>query len=286
MPLRAKKHETISKRLKLFLFGGPGTGKTTLATSFPKSYVIDGERGCDHYAKQLQASESVLLQTTDPDDVITEVRALTAEKHDYRTLVVDPITTLETTLIERGEKEFGAGDMRVWGKRDRTLRRLTNLIMGLDMNVILTAHGKVDYGERMVKLGTTFDGWKRLPYIFDLALELEKRGQRRVAIVRKTRLEGFKDGEEFDFSYAEVARRYGEDAVSREAVPVMTATPEQIAALKGLLDTVKLEEGTVDKVLAKAQVDSVEDLSKEQADKFIEFIRNKVSVANERSEST
>jgi len=282
MALRAKKHEPVTKRLKLFLFGGPGAGKTTAAISFPRSYVIDGERGCDHYAKQLEASGSVLLQTTDPDDVVTEVRSLATEKHEYRTLVVDPITPMETTLIERGEKEFGAGDMRIWGKRDRTLRRLTNLIMGLDMNVILTAHGKVDYGEKMVKLGTTFDGWKRLPYIFDLALELEKRGKRRVAIVRKTRLEGFGDGEEFDFSYEEVAKRYGQEVVSREAVPVAAATAEQTATLKGLIDTVKLEEGTVDKWLSKAGVEAIEDLPAEIAAKCIDHIRKKISNGAEK----
>lgn len=268
----------MKKRLKLFLFGSYGVGKTTAAICFPRSYVIDAERGCDHYEKRLAASESELFQTTNVDDVVAEVKALGSEKHSFRTLVVDPVTTLEADLIEKAEKEFGAGDMRIWGKRDRTLRRLTNLIMGLDMNVIVTAHGKIDYGDKMVKLGTTFDGWKRLPYIFDLALELERRGKKRVAIVRKTRLEdAFPDGAEFDFSYEEISRRYGADILGREAAPVETASDEQVATLKELLSIVRLDEGVVDGWLRKAAVDAVEDMPADIIDKCIEFVRQKIN---------
>lgn len=290
MALRAKKHEPIVKRLKLFMFGSPGVGKTTAAITFPQSYVIDGERGCDHYARQLAASESELLQTTNADELTEEVRALATEKHRFRTLVIDPITPIETDLIERAEKEFGAGDMRIWGKRDRTLRRLTNLIMNLDMNIVLTAHGKIEYGEKMVKLGTTFDGWKRLPYIFDLALELEKRGKgpgaRRVAIVRKTRLEGFPDGDEFDFSYDEIARRYGAEIIGREAVPVAVATAEQTATLKSLIETVRLDEGQVEGWLKKNGVDALEYMPAAATEKCIAFIRSKISKTTATTEET
>lgn len=279
MTLRAKKPEPVNKRLKLFLYGGPGIGKTTAAISFPDAYIIDGERGCEHYDKQIVANGGEVFPTVNAEDAIQEVRALGSEKHRFRTLVIDPINALEADLIERAEKEFGAGDMRIWGTRDRTLRRLVNLIMSLDMNVVVTTHGKQEYGEKMVKLGTTFDGWKRLPYVFDLAIELERRGTRRVGIVKKTRLPGFIDGETFDFSYAEVARRYGTEVVERASQPVAIATAEQITALKALIDTVKLEEGAVEGWLRKAGVDTLEDLPGEIADKCIAFIKNKIAKA-------
>ena len=37
------------KRLKLFLWGDSGVGKTTLALHFPMCVVLDMERGTDHY---------------------------------------------------------------------------------------------------------------------------------------------------------------------------------------------------------------------------------------------
>lgn len=276
MGLKAKKHEPIDKRLKLFLYGDPGSGKTTAAISFPHSYVIDCERGSDHYAKQLEASGSVLFQTVDADEVVEEVRSLATEKHDYRTVIIDPITTLEADLIAKAEKEFGAGDMRIWAKRDKTMRRLMNLLMSLDMNVVMTAHGKVDYGANMTKLGKTFDGWKRLPYVFDLAIELEKRGGKRVGIVRKTRLEGFPDSAEFEFSYDEIAKRYGAEVVAREAVPVVIASGEKIGRIKELVKVLNVDESTVEGWLRKAGVDSLDDMPDTFADKAIEAMLKKV----------
>lgn len=281
--LKATKPDETNKRLKLFLFGGPGIGKTVASISFPRSYIMDAEHGCDHYSKRIEASGSVLFQSSDMDEIIEQVRALKREKHGYRTVVIDPITTLEADLIEKAEKEYGAGDQRIWGDRDKKLRRLYNLLLSLDMNVIMTAHGKVEYAggdgkERFTKVGTTHDGWRRLPYAFDLTLELERRGKRRVAIVRKTRIEdAFPDGAEFDFSYEEVAQRYGMERISREAVPETQASDDQIAQLKELLSIVRLEEGTVAKWLKKAGVEEIDDMPASVVAKCIDHVRQKIA---------
>ena len=49
--LRARKPEAVYKRLKLFMFGPAGVGKTTAAIQFPNSYIIDCERGAENYDK-------------------------------------------------------------------------------------------------------------------------------------------------------------------------------------------------------------------------------------------
>jgi len=277
MALKATKPKAVDKRLKMFLFGGPGAGKTVASVSFPNGYIIDCERGCDHYKGIIDKSDGVLLQTNDIDEVIAEVKALSTDKHQHRTLVIDPITTLESDLVAKAEAEFGAGDMRIWARRDKMMRRLMNLITSLDMNVILTSHSKIEYGPNMTKLGTTNDSWKRLPYTFDLVIEIEKRGAKRVAMVRKTRLEGFPDGDSFDFSYEEIARRYGEQIVTREAVPVSIASPEQADRLQRLIEAVKLEPGTVERWLTKAGVDAIEDMPAELVEKCIVFVENKIN---------
>ena len=51
MALRARKPEAVQKRLKLFMFGPAGVGKTTAAIQFPNSYIIDCERGTENYDK-------------------------------------------------------------------------------------------------------------------------------------------------------------------------------------------------------------------------------------------
>jgi flagellar biosynthesis GTPase FlhF len=45
MALRAKKPEAVEKRLKLFMYGPAGVGKTTAAIQFPNAYIIDCEKG-------------------------------------------------------------------------------------------------------------------------------------------------------------------------------------------------------------------------------------------------
>jgi hypothetical protein len=128
----------------------------------------------------------------------------------------------------------------------------------------------------MTKLGKTFDGWKRLPYIFDLAIELEKRAGKRVGIVRKTRLEAFPDGAEFEFGYDEIAKRYGADVVERPAVPAPIVTPEKLGRMKELIKTLNVEEATVETWLSKAGVDALDDMPETIADKVIASLVKKV----------
>src|SRR5687768_18406085 len=99
--LRAKKPEAVTKRLKLFMFGPAGVGKTTAAIQFPNSYIIDAERGTDNYDRLINESGSAVLQTTDMTEVIAEVKSLLTERHEYRTLVIDPITSLYNDLLEK-----------------------------------------------------------------------------------------------------------------------------------------------------------------------------------------
>ncbi len=53
-------------------------------------------------------SESVIYQTTDINEVIQEVKSLLTEKHDYRILVIDPITTIYNDLLEKCEHQVGS----------------------------------------------------------------------------------------------------------------------------------------------------------------------------------
>jgi DNA polymerase III delta prime subunit len=271
--LRARKPEAVTKRLKLFMYGPAGVGKTTAAIQFPNSYVIDCEKGAENYDKLITASGSAVFQTTDMHDVIAEVKALLTERHDFRTLVIDPITPIYNDLLEKCEHKVGTDFGRHYGEANKTMKRLANLIMALDMNVVVTAHAKKEYGDNLRVLGHTFDGWRQLDYWFDLVIELGKRGKKRMARVVKTRLESFPDEDLFEWSYEAIRKRWDVAMLEKPAEAIDMATGEQVREMRELLNIVRLPDGTIEKWFAKAGVDAWEDMPADVIAKCVEYVR-------------
>lgn len=277
--LRAKKPEAVEKRLKLFMYGPAGVGKTTAAIQFPNSYIIDCERGTENYDKLIAGSGSAVFQTTDIHEVVSEVKSLLTEKHDFRTLVIDPITPVYNDLLEKSELKVGADFGRHYAEANKLMKRLANLVMALDMNVVITAHAKKEYGQNLSVLGQTFDGWRQLDYWFDLVVELQKKGKKRMARVSKTRLEQFPDEDVFEWSYDAIKKRYDVNLLEKQAQAITLATHKQVEEIKELLSIVRLPEGTTDKWLAKAGVDAFEDMPAEQIAKCIDYVKNRFPAA-------
>jgi hypothetical protein len=274
--LRARKPEAVTKRLKLFMFGPAGVGKTTAAIQFPNSYVIDCEKGTENYDKLITASGSAVFQTTDIHDVVQEVKSLLTERHDFRTLVIDPITPVYNDLLEKCEGKVGSDFGRHYGAANKEMKRLANLIMALDMNVVITAHAKKEYGDNLRVLGHTFDGWRQLDYWFDLVVELGKKGKKRMARVVKTRVESFPDEEMFEWSYDAIKQRYDVGVLEKPAQAVALATQPQVQQIKELLNIVRLPDGQIDKWFAKAGVETWEDMPAEAIAKCIDYVRNRL----------
>lgn len=92
MALRAKKPESVKKRLKALFYGTAGVGKTTASIQFPSPYLIDTEKGSenDQYINLLIKSGGSVFQTADFDELIKEVKSLLTEKHEFRTLFFFP----------------------------------------------------------------------------------------------------------------------------------------------------------------------------------------------------
>lgn len=122
--LRGMQPKDIPKRLKLLLYGPAGVGKTVAAIQMPQPYVIDCERGTDHYGHLIDGSGEAVFQTTVMAELISEVRSLVSEEHDYRTLLIDPITTVYQDLLDACEKEVGTKWGRHYGAANQQMKRL------------------------------------------------------------------------------------------------------------------------------------------------------------------
>jgi hypothetical protein len=118
-------------------------------------------------------------------------------------------------------------------------------------------------GQREVT-GRTFDCWDKLEYELDLTLRVTKigkgEGAQRKAIIGKSRLIGFPEGETFDWSYAEFASRYGNDVIERAVVPVIMATPEQLAEIKNLIEVLNVPAEIQAKWFSKFNAESFEEM--------------------------
>jgi AAA domain-containing protein len=298
MALKAKKPEVKEKRLKLFLFGPPGSRKTTSALQFPKSVLIDMERGSEQYTKTIEKAGSIVLDTNNPEEVVAEVRSLLTEKHSYRTLILDPMTiyyegvqekwsrTFERYAKTDKEKELQDFGMRYWGRVKGEYKGFLRMLKQLDMNIIVTSHQKDIYGPNMQKVGIGPESMKGDNYFFDYVFSLNVVGGKAIAHTEKQRcepLEPPKFPEDFEWSYANFLKFYGREIIEREAVEVPLASPEQVAEITRLLDIVKVNEEDVTKLFTKHDVDAWDELTAEAIQKYIDTLKKKIAPVSEKA---
>ncbi len=276
--LRAVKPEAIEKRLKALFYGAAGVGKTTAAISFPKPYLIDTEKGAENsqYTKILKEKGGAVFQTSDFDELMHEVRALLTEKHDYKTLIIDPLTTLYNDLLDKSAVKNGTEFGRHYNEANKQVKHLLNLLLRLDMNVIITSHAKNEYGTDMKVIGTTFDCYKKLDYLFDLVFEIQKRGKERVGVIRKSRIETFPDGDQFPFSYDTIADKYGREILERDAKPQELATPDQVKEIERLIELLKVPKEEWEKWQDKANSATWSEMPTITIQKCIDFLLAKL----------
>jgi hypothetical protein len=282
MALRAKKPEAVEKRLKALFYGSAGVGKTMAAIQFPAPYLIDTERGAENeeYVAALDRSGGAVFQTNDFDEIVSEVKSLLSEDHQYKTLVIDPITTVYDDLIQKAEAAVGTDFGRHYGYAKKEWKRLSNLIMRLDMNVIVTAHAKNMYGDSMKVLGKTYDGPKGLDHFFDIAFCIDRRGEERVGIVTKTRMgKKFAEGDVFPFGYEHIAKRYGGDVMERASESVELASPEQVSRARQLAEDIGFQADKVEAWLNKQGASEWSEVAADAIERFIAGCESKLEGA-------
>ena len=292
MALRGVKPTAVKKRLKVFFYGRAGVGKTRAAIQFPRPYLIDTERGSEHeqYIEILNKQEGAYFFTSDIDEIIDEVKALLSVKHNYKTVIIDPLTVPYNATVDRAAEDIGTEFGRHKIPADRKIKHLLTLLLRLDMNVIITSHSKSKWSrgrdakgkETIFEDGSTFDCYGRLDYLFDLVFEVDKRNNVRHAIIKKSRIEAFKEGEQFPFSYDAIADMYGREILEKDAVPQLLATLEQVNEINRLIDLLKVPSETVQKWLDKNESNDWGEMKAEIVQKYIGSLLNKLNGLEEK----
>lgn len=134
--------------------GDAGVGKTTLAATFPNPIFIRAEDGLQAVPADIRPDAFPVLSTV--DDLWQQLTALISGEHDYKTLVIDSITQLETMfseyVIESDPKKpkslaqamggYGAGFQAVAALHAR-VRKAAKMLNEKGMHIIFIAHSDV-----------------------------------------------------------------------------------------------------------------------------------------------
>lgn len=128
------------------VYGPDGVGKSTFASEWPNPVFLDTENG----TSRLSVRRKVVSKYS---EAVELVKALTEEKHDYKTLVVDTLDWLESMLWkhvchEQGWKSiespgYGKGYVEAREEWKRFRDHLKHLQNKTGMNVVLVAHSEI-----------------------------------------------------------------------------------------------------------------------------------------------
>lgn len=197
-----KKASPENRRLKIYLYGKAGAGKTYAAVQFPNPAVYDLEH------KALSFSDDFEFDIkepsyTDPSEILLELNKeiddLMANPGDYKTLIIDSASVLTDLVGDkhlRRLREKKQNPLLSLGPAEYKLiksdiKSFVNKLMLLDMNVVMTARIKNQYDteslEMMKIIGTEPDAHKEFPALFHIVIELQGDGPSdpRTAIVRR-----------------------------------------------------------------------------------------------------
>lgn len=216
-------------RLKMYIYGKPGTGKTVTSLQFPDPAVVDTQKGVIHYREDFDFHEFNVEDPSDPSAIEMAVDQLIEEPGPFKTFVIDSMTDVWDRMVQKRIRykrdkendphyELQPGD---WGYLKNRIKYFIQKLLSLDMNIIATAESKKEYDnstddDTLKVIGTKPDGHKKIPHIFDVVIELTADNEgHHWAHVKKDRTNTLPKN--FEFTYAAFAKHVGIEGLERIA---------------------------------------------------------------------
>lgn len=206
MSLLATAQKPANKPAIVTIAGEAGVGKTRLAATWPRPIFIRAEDGMQSIPFDQRPDAFPLLSTVeDVPQLWRQLMALLQEDHEYKTLVIDSITALETLFIEetvasdpKNPKSinqalggYGAGLRKVASDHYRVRKAAGLLRDRKGMHVVFLAHTDTETvdppdGDSYTRLALRLGSRSQQPYIDD------------VDVVGMLRLQSYRRGAKLD----------------------------------------------------------------------------------------
>ena len=144
---KARPVQETASHLTCLFYGRSGTGKTTLASTFPKPMLLLDIQ--DQGTSSIRDVEEVdVLPIAQWEDLEGVYWALYGGKHKYKTVVIDTLSGLQSLALEEYRNKEGLGEndtlsRRAWGDISGSLTRWVYAFRNLSLNVIFLAQDRV-----------------------------------------------------------------------------------------------------------------------------------------------
>lgn len=152
---------TLKKKYRMLIAGFPGIGKTTIALSAPKPFLVDVDKGIDRVAVQHR-------KTTQQSETYEELLSdLNTDLSKYETIVIDTggklLDLMKPYVIKQdsknGQKDGQTLSIKGYGAVGREFARLMDYIAyTLNKHVVIVFHAKEDKDGDATKLRILVEG--------------------------------------------------------------------------------------------------------------------------------
>jgi hypothetical protein len=153
MSILATAGKPQKRPVAITILGDAGLGKTSLAATFPKPIFIRSEDGLMSVPDAMMPDALPLIKSV--EDLWGQLTALIRDEHEYQTLVIDTVTTLDTIFtdhvldtdpkkpksLNQAHGGYGAGRDMI-ASLHRRVRNACGILMDRGMNIVFVAHAE------------------------------------------------------------------------------------------------------------------------------------------------
>lgn len=129
---------------RIFIYGVGGIGKTTFAAQAPSTIIIPTEEG----AEEIEVAK--LPRAESSEEVLSYIRALYKEPHEYKTVALDSADWLQDMILAELQKQYSEKELGFGRDSMYAQQRFGDILVALNylrdkrgMTTIIVAHSEI-----------------------------------------------------------------------------------------------------------------------------------------------